>query len=34
MNCDLNVYGHIPYKPLHDCDYRQKKFAKQFFMQE
>jgi hypothetical protein len=34
MNCDLNVYGHIPYKPLHDCDYRQKKFTKQFFMQE
>ncbi len=25
MNCDLNVYSHIPYKPLQDCDYRPKK---------
>jgi hypothetical protein len=24
MNCDLNVYNHIPYKSLQDCDYRQK----------
>jgi hypothetical protein len=24
MNCDLNVYNHIPYKPLQDYDYRQK----------
>jgi len=24
-SCDLNVYSHIPYKPLQDCDYRQKK---------
>jgi len=22
MNCDLNVYSHISYKPLQDCDYR------------
>jgi hypothetical protein len=25
MNCDLNMYNHIPYKPLQDCDYQQKK---------
>ncbi len=25
MNCDLNVYSHNPYKPLKDCDHRQKK---------
>jgi hypothetical protein len=25
MNCDLNMYNHIPYKPLQDCHYRQKK---------
>jgi hypothetical protein len=31
MNCDLNVYRHIPYKPLQDCDYKQKKFIKQHF---
>jgi hypothetical protein len=24
MNCDLNVYNHIPYKPLQDCEYKQK----------
>jgi len=24
-NCDLNVYGHILYKLLQDCDYRPKK---------
>jgi len=24
MNCDLNVYTHIPYKPLQDCDYKPK----------
>ncbi len=24
MNCDLNMRNHIPYKPLQDCDYRQK----------
>jgi hypothetical protein len=24
MNCDLNVYNHIPYKPLQGCDYKQK----------
>jgi hypothetical protein len=23
-NCDLNMYNHIPYKLLQDCDYRQK----------
>jgi hypothetical protein len=23
MSCDLNLYNHIPYKPLQDCDYRQ-----------
>jgi hypothetical protein len=22
MNCDLNVYNHITYKPLQDCDFR------------
>jgi hypothetical protein len=27
-NCDLNVYNHIPYKPLQDCDYRQFFFHK------
>jgi hypothetical protein len=32
MNCDLNVYSHIPYKPLQDCDYRGKEnFTKQPF---
>jgi len=25
MNYDLNVYSHIPYKPLQDCDYKKKK---------
>jgi hypothetical protein len=25
MNCDLNMYSHIPYKPLENCDYRPKK---------
>jgi hypothetical protein len=25
MNCDLNMYSHIPYKPLQDCGYIQKK---------
>jgi len=24
MNCDLNVYTHIPYKPLQDFDYKPK----------
>jgi hypothetical protein len=24
-NCNLNVYSHILYKPLQDCDYRPKK---------
>jgi hypothetical protein len=22
MNCDLNVYSHIPYNPLQDCYYK------------
>jgi len=30
-NCDLNVYSHIPYKPIQDCDYRQKNLTKQPF---
>jgi len=25
MNYDLNVCSHVPYKPLQDCNYRQKK---------
>ncbi len=25
MNCDLNMYSHIPYKTLQDYDYRQEK---------
>ncbi len=29
MNCDLNMYSHISYRPLQDCDYRQKKLTKQ-----
>jgi hypothetical protein len=24
MNCDLNMYSHIPYKALQDYDYRHK----------
>jgi hypothetical protein len=24
INYDSNVYSHIPYKPLQDCDYKQK----------
>jgi hypothetical protein len=27
MNYDSNVYSHIPYKPLQDCDYKQKKVS-------
>jgi hypothetical protein len=23
MNCDLNMYSHIPYKTLQDYDYKQ-----------
>jgi len=30
-NCDLNMYNHIPYKPLQDCDYSQKHLTKQPF---
>jgi hypothetical protein len=26
MNCDLNVYSHIPYKPLQHCDYKGEKY--------
>jgi hypothetical protein len=22
MNCDLNMYSHIPYKSLQDCDFK------------
>jgi hypothetical protein len=25
MNCDLNVYSHIPCELLQDCDYRPEK---------
>jgi len=25
MNCGLNMYSHILYKPLQDCDYKKKK---------
>jgi hypothetical protein len=28
MNCDLNMYSHIPYKPLQVCDYKQNKSYK------
>jgi hypothetical protein len=28
MNCDLNMYSHIPYKFLQDCDYKQNKSYK------
>jgi hypothetical protein len=27
-NCDLNMYNHIPYKPLQVCDYKQGKNKK------
>jgi hypothetical protein len=30
-NCDLSVYSYIPYKPLQDCDYRQRKNTKEPF---
>jgi hypothetical protein len=33
MNCDLNLYNHIPYKPLQDCDYRPEKKQKQKTLQ-
>jgi hypothetical protein len=32
MNCDLNVYSHILYKPLQDCDCRQKNLQNNLFM--
>ncbi len=31
-NCDLNVYSHIPYNPLQDCDYKKKKLQNSLFM--
>ncbi len=27
MNYDSNVYSHIPYKLLQDCDYKKKKVS-------
>jgi hypothetical protein len=29
MNYDLNMFSYIPYKPLQDCNYRQKNLTKQ-----
>jgi hypothetical protein len=35
MNCDLNMYSHIPYKPLQDCgDYWQKYLTNNHLMLE
>jgi hypothetical protein len=34
MNCDLNMYSHISYKTLQDCDYRQKNLQNNPFMLE
>ncbi len=33
-NCDSNVYNHIPYKHVQDCDYRQKTLQNNPFMLE
>jgi hypothetical protein len=33
-NYDRNVYSRIPYKPLQDCDYRQKTLQNSPFMLE
>jgi hypothetical protein len=33
-NCDLNMYNHIPYKPLEDYDYRFKTLQNDFLMVE
>ncbi len=34
-NCDLNVYNHIPYNLLQDCDYTQKEtLQNNFFILE
>jgi hypothetical protein len=30
-SCDLNVYNHIRYNLLQDCDYRQKKILQNNF---
>jgi hypothetical protein len=30
-NCDLNMYNHIPYNPLQDCDYKLKNLQNSFF---
>jgi hypothetical protein len=32
MNCGLNVYSHILYKPLQDRDYRPKNLQHNLFM--
>jgi hypothetical protein len=32
MNCDLNMYSHIPYKTLQDCDYKQFVLQNNSFM--
>jgi len=34
MNCDLNVYSHIPYKLLQDCDYSKNNLQNNPFMLE
>jgi hypothetical protein len=34
MNYDLNMYSQIPYKPLQDCDYKQKTLQNSYFMLE
>ncbi len=31
-NYDLNVYSHILYKPLQDCDYKPKNLQQNLFM--
>jgi hypothetical protein len=31
INCDLNMYSHIPYKPLQNYDYMQKNLIKEPF---
>jgi hypothetical protein len=34
MNCDLNVYSHIPYKLLQDYDYSKSNLQNNPFMLE
>jgi hypothetical protein len=34
INCDLNMYSHISYKLLQDCDYKKKKLTNNPFMLE